>query len=100
MKRVETFIAKRYLLSKRSIRFINVIGIISVIGITTGVAALFIALSVFNGFQGVVTSVLVGFDPHLRIEKRGGMSAEELKNAERIIGRNAAVKAYAPFISG
>ena len=97
---VEQFIAARYLLSKRSVRFINVIGIVSICGIAIGVAALIIALSVFNGFSGVVTSVLVGFDPHLRIEQRGGFSQEEYRNIEHIVERTEHVRAQSPFIAG
>jgi lipoprotein-releasing system permease protein len=36
--------------------------------VTIGVAALVIVLSVFNGFSGLVTSILVNFDPHIRVE--------------------------------
>ncbi len=97
---VEIFIARRYLLSKRKIRFINVIGIISICGIMIGVAALLIALSVFNGFSGVVTSVLVGFDPHIRIEKRGGFTEEDYGRLEQIVERNERVRAQSPFITG
>ncbi len=100
MKSVEAFIAQRYLLSKRKIRFINVIGIISVIGITIGVAALLIALSVFNGFNGVVTSVLVGFDPHIRIEKRGNINLEQLSEIEKVLKSIPEIKASSPFVSG
>jgi len=46
--------------------------IVSITGITVGVAALTIVLSVFNGFNSVVTNVLVGFDPHIRIEAARG----------------------------
>ena len=73
MNALEMFIALRYMMSRSQIRFINVISLVSVAGITIGVAALLIALSVFNGFNGVVTDVLVGFDPHVRIEKKGGL---------------------------
>ncbi len=97
---VETFIARRYLLTKRSIRFINVIGIISIIGITIGVAALLVALSVFNGFNSVVTSVLVGFDPHIRIEKSGNLSMDEYEKIAGILKRRSDVKGFSPFVSG
>ncbi len=72
--RYERFIAQRYLRSKRQLRFITIIMMVSVIGITVGVAALIIVLSVFNGFNGVVTNVLVSFDPHLRVEAKQGAS--------------------------
>ncbi len=61
------FIARRYLLSKRTLNFITIITAISIGGITIGVAALIVILSVFNGFQSLVERFLIGFDPHLRI---------------------------------
>ncbi|MBI1805625.1 MAG: ABC transporter permease [Ignavibacteria bacterium] len=100
MASVETFIARRYLTSKRNVRFINIIGYISVAGITIGVAALLIALSVFNGFNSVVTSVLVGFDPHIRLEKKGSMTVNEYFTVERVLQSNPRIAAYSPFVSG
>lgn len=63
----EFFIAKKYLKSKHSINFITIISALSMIGITIGVAALIIILSVFNGFSSLVKSILVNVDPHVRI---------------------------------
>ena len=100
MGNVESFIARRYLVSNRKVRFINVIGFISIVGITIGVAALLIALSVFNGFSGIVTSVLVGFDPHIRIEKKGALAAPEVTEIDSILRRIPRVRAFSPFISG
>lgn len=100
MNSVERLIAKRYLLSKKNVRFIHVIGFISVGGITVGVAALLIALSVFNGFSGIVKSLLIGFDPHLRIEKQGSIDAGEYAKVEHVIRSQPGVKAYSPFVSG
>ncbi len=97
---LEIFIALRYLISKSRIRFINVIGLVSVTGITIGVAALLISLSVFNGFNGVVTDVLVGFDPHLRIEKKGGLNPADVIDVENLLGSDSRVNGYAPYISG
>ncbi|MEI8135525.1 MAG: ABC transporter permease [bacterium] len=65
--RYELFLAKRYALTKRSQSFITIISILSAVGIMVGVAALICVLSVFNGFSGVVTGILVNFDPHIRI---------------------------------
>jgi lipoprotein-releasing system permease protein len=66
--RTEFFIAKRYLFSKKNVSFITVISTISILGVSIGVAAMIIVLSVFNGFSKKVTSILIGFDPHIRIE--------------------------------
>jgi lipoprotein-releasing system permease protein len=64
----ERSIALRYLISKRQVGLVTLISTISVVGVTIGVAALVIVLSVFNGFSGLVMSILVNFDPHVRVE--------------------------------
>lgn len=69
---IEFFIAKRYLFSKKKFNFITIISLISILGVTIGVAALIIVLSVFNGFSSKVTGILVSFDPHIRIEASAG----------------------------
>lgn len=73
----EFFIAKRYLFSKRKVSFITIISAISVIGVTIGVAAMIIVLSVFNGFHNKVSSILIGFDPHIRIESKDNSKMED-----------------------
>lgn len=96
----ERFIAARLVRSKRQIRFINIIMLVSVIGITVGVAALIIVLSVFNGFNSVVTKVLVGFDPHLRIEASSGPSLPATDDVLDVVRRDPRVAAAAPYIAG
>ena len=60
---------------------ISTITSISVIGVSLGVAALIVVLSVMNGFSEVVRDMLVGLDPHVRIvpaEARGFSNVDEL----------------------
>jgi lipoprotein-releasing system permease protein len=61
------YIARRYLLGKKSQNAINVISTISVLGVATGTMALVIVLSVFNGFDQVVKSLFSTFDPDIKI---------------------------------
>ena len=61
------FIAKRYVLSKKSTNAINVISAISVVGVTVATMALVVVLSVFNGFHDMVASLLTNFDPQLEV---------------------------------
>ncbi len=98
--RYERFIAQRYLRSKRQLRFISIIMMVSVIGITVGVAALIIVLSVFNGFNGVVTHVLVSFDPHLRVEAKQGASITISPSLVQEIRSDPRVEAAAPVATG
>ncbi|MGB9696809.1 MAG: FtsX-like permease family protein [Ignavibacteria bacterium] len=93
---VEFFVAKRYLFSKRKLNFITVISLISVLGVTIGVAAMIIVLSVFNGFQNRVTSLLVGFDPHIRIEAADSKKITDFDGlSQKLVANN--IKYFAPF---
>jgi lipoprotein-releasing system permease protein len=69
---LQFFIAKRYLLSKKTHNIINIISGISVTGITVGTMALIIVLSVFNGFESLVESLYNTFDPDLKITANVG----------------------------
>ena len=66
------YIARRYLLSKKSTNAINIISLISVLGVFVGSAALLIILSVFNGFEGLVLSLFNTFSSDIRIEANEG----------------------------
>lgn len=96
----ERFIAKRYLLSKHKINFITIISLISITGITLGVAALIVVLSVFNGFGSLVTSFLMNFDPHLRVEYKIDTKQKDFGDFVNIIKRTPDIKFFAPFVSG
>lgn len=61
------YIASRYLFSRKSRNAINIISIISVMGVAVGTAALVIVLSVFNGFEGLLTKLNNSFDPDIKI---------------------------------
>ena len=50
MNRFEIFIARRYFKAKKRTGFISIISYISIGGVTIGVAALILVLSVMNGF--------------------------------------------------
>jgi lipoprotein-releasing system permease protein len=70
------FIARRYLLSKRKKNFINVISILSLIGVAFSTAALIIVLSVFNGLDDLLRSLNNSFDPEIKVEAAKGKSFE------------------------
>ena len=50
------FIARRYLFSKKKQNAINIISIISMVGVAIGTTALIVVLSVFNGIDTLLTS--------------------------------------------
>lgn len=61
------FIVWRYLFSKKSHNVINVISLISAVGMAIGTAALVLIMSVYNGFNGIVEDNLSAYDPDVRI---------------------------------
>jgi len=96
----ETFIAKRYLVSKHKINFITIISFISIAGITVGVAALIVILSVFNGFGSLVTSYLMSLDPHIRITAITNEGEKEIVKLDKLLSEQNDIMAYSPFIEG
>ena len=65
--KVSFHIALRYLLSKKSHHAINIISGVSVCGVAIATAALVCILSVFNGFQDMVSGLFTAFDPELKV---------------------------------
>ena len=66
------YIARRYLFSKKSHNAINVISGVSVCGVALATLALVCTLSVFNGFQDLVTTMFTAFDPEIKITATNG----------------------------
>ena len=66
------FIAGRYLIARKSHNVINIISAISAVGMAVGTAALVIILSVYNGFDSIVTSMLGNIEPDLEITSEKG----------------------------
>ena len=94
------YIAKRYLHTKKEAGFITVISMISIIGVTIGVAALIVVLSVFNGFNSLVTEILVGFDPHVRIQKTKTTTADDIQVLNKFLTEQQMIIGKSSFVSG
>ncbi|MCY3870294.1 MAG: lipoprotein-releasing system transmembrane subunit LolC, partial [Gemmatimonadetes bacterium] len=61
----EYFIARRYMRAMRRQRQISLTATIAIAGVTIGVAALVIVLSVFNGFSSLLWDSLLSVSPHI-----------------------------------
>ena len=70
--RLAPFIAGRYLFAKKSHNVINIISAISAIGMAIGTAALIIILSVYNGFDSLIKSMMSNVEPDLLITPASG----------------------------
>ena len=84
------FIAKRYLISKKSHNAINIISGISVAGICIGTMALIIVLSAFNGLSDLVQSLYNSFDADIAITVKHGktfnLDSAEILSLKKIEG--------------
>ncbi len=85
------YIARRYLLAKKSQNAINIISGISVAGVAIGTMALVVVLSVFNGFDGIVKALYNSFDPEIKINIAEGKTFdpgdypfEQIKNNKSV----------------
>lgn len=96
----ETFIAKRYLVSKHKINFITIISFISVAGITIGVAALIVVLSVFNGFSSLVVDYLMNLEPDIRITAISNEGEKNIANLNQLLNDQKEIKSFSPYIEG
>jgi len=93
----ELFLALRYLRPKRT--FVSVITLISIIGVTLGVAVLIIVISVMTGFDRQLREKILGFQAHLKISMtRSNM--RDYQRVMRVVASNSDVKGVAPFVLG
>ncbi|MCH7517163.1 MAG: ABC transporter permease, partial [Bacteroidetes bacterium] len=97
---LETFIAKRYLISKHKINFITIISFISIVGVTIGVAALIVVLSVFNGFGSLVTKYLMNFEPHIRVQVISEEGEKNIQQLSFLLSELKEIEGFTPFVSG
>jgi lipoprotein-releasing system permease protein len=96
--RYEFLIGLRYLRARRRERFVSLIAIISLAGVTLGTFALTVALSVMSGFEKDLRGRLLAFTPQVTIERADGgvWNPAEL---EKKIAAIPAVTATAPFVT-
>jgi lipoprotein-releasing system permease protein len=91
----ELLLALRYLRPKRT--FVSVITLISVLGVTLGVAVLIIVISVMTGFDRQLRDRILGFNAHLRIMARNE-SMTNYPALMKVVQSNRHVKGVAPFV--
>lgn len=90
------FLALRYLKPKRT--FVSVITVISVLGVTLGIAVLIIVISVMTGFDRELQRKVLGFDAHLLVTNGGLLS--NWRDIDVEVQKTAGVVATAPFVQG
>lgn len=87
------FIALRYLFSKKSQNAINIISMISVLGVVVSTAALVCVMSVFNGFVSVIEDSFAAFDAELQITATEG-KAFDYEDVKDFVENNDNIEKY------
>ena len=67
LSKSEILIIKRFLFSKKTEGYVSIFSWFSIIGISLGVSAIIIVMSVMNGFRINLTERLIGINSHLNI---------------------------------
>jgi len=96
--RYEWFIGLRYLKAKRKQTFISIITIISIIGVTVGVSAMIIVLSVFSGFEKTLRQKILGTQAHLIVQKAGPEGIDHYEEVVQEVEQVNGVVSATPFI--
>jgi len=95
----ESFVGLRYLKAKRKNSFISLITLLSIGGVTLGVMALIIVISVINGFEEKMKEKILGVNSHIVFLKQGGTNAiREYRGLMDVIKKTGGVKETAPFV--
>jgi lipoprotein-releasing system permease protein len=71
VKRLEWYIARRYLSSRKKGRFLSLITLIAVGGISLGVMALITVIAVMTGLQRDLQEKILGTNPHVYVFEQG-----------------------------
>lgn len=94
----ELFIGLRYTRAKRRNHFVSFISLTSILGVTLGVSALVIVLSVMNGFEQEMRNRILGMTAHATVSDVTGTLSDweslskKLEGHQRIVG-------MAPYVS-
>lgn len=96
----ELFLSWRYLVTRRKEKFISLISLISVLGITIGVMALIVVISVMAGFDKDLHDKIIGNYSHITLTGFKAIDNSEYLGLSEKITANPHVKDVSPCLEG
>ena len=90
------FLALRYLKPKRT--FLSIITLISILGVTLGVTALIVVISVMTGFDRELRQKVIDFDAHILVTSEDVL--KDWRPLKAQIDKLPGVVATAPYVQG
>jgi lipoprotein-releasing system permease protein len=91
------FLALRYLKPKRS--FVSIITVLSITGVVIGIAALIVVIAVMTGFGLELKKKIIGFEPHVQVEDRGG-TLKDWESVREFSMKAPGVTGGSPVVTG
>jgi lipoprotein-releasing system permease protein len=99
MKRLDWFIARRYLSARKKGRFLSIITWIALGGVTVGVGALVVVNAVMTGMQKDLKAKILDSTPHLRVMQYNvSLRMEDWARVLAAVQKDPSVVAARPFI--
>ena len=99
MPSIPFIIALRYLFGKKSHSAVNAIALVSVAGVAVATAAVVCVLSVFNGFQSVLTERLDILSPDLMVSPKEGKTISNGDSLALEIGKIKGIEVATPTLT-
>jgi len=109
-KNFSLFLGLRYLRPKRT--SVSIITLISILGVTLGVAILVVVVAVMTGFEAKLKETILGFEPHISlVQAGGGVDPSDIEEDDPLFASRwdqvmekmkaqPGVKAVFPYVSG
>ncbi|MDY0007541.1 MAG: lipoprotein-releasing ABC transporter permease subunit [Spongiibacteraceae bacterium] len=100
------YLARRYLTRRRGDRFVSLVALVSLLGMTIGIFALVVVTAVMNGFERELQERLLAVIPHGFIDARDGRMddwrgrAEQLRKDPRVVGVAPYIASNAMLVNG
>ena len=91
------FLAFKYLKPKRS--FLSVVTLLSLLGVTLGVAVLIVVLSVMTGFDETWREKILSFNAHVKVSEYGGVVHQPQKLLD-MVSKMDGITGAAPNLEG
>ena len=99
MKRLDWYIARRYLASRKGGRLLSLITWIALVGVTVGVTALIVVIGVMTGMQKDLKAKILGSTPHVLVLEQGSaLRMARWQSVMDSVQSDPSVTAASPFI--
>tara|TARA_B100000579_G_C22825686_1_gene852977 strand:+ start:608 stop:1852 length:1245 start_codon:yes stop_codon:yes gene_type:complete len=99
MKYLSLFIALKFLRSKKNSRFTAIISKSSIIGISLGIAAVVVVMSIMNGFHSEMRDKILSMVSHVIITEKN-YTLNNWQQLKKVVDNNELVISSAPYVEG